>query len=269
MTRPGDAAEAARLQEFYQHGAEFRKLGETLDNPTYAQYLDLYRHHVPQGGRVLDIGCGIGQTTNLLRKSGYRPVGAELSHRFLKEGKAIFPLNLATAASGHALPFAKQTFDAVGACAVIEHIPRIHLLFPEIVRVLKPGGHVILFGPNMISPIHAVKLLLCAVAGKHPSLHPLGSPAHLVASISLSAWKLSGLDTPYVYRRPNLDEANRLHTDADAIYLANVMDLKKYFRGKGFSILSLATSNSRGGRVFCRLVPYLSGGIGFVARNDN
>jgi len=267
MSRPGDPSEAARLKAFYQQGTEFRKLGPTLENPTYAQYIELYRRYVSPGARILDLGCGIGQTTNLLSQAGYRSVGLDLSPRFLREGREIFPEIELTAGSGHTLPFGARTFDAVGACAVIEHIPRVDLLFPEIVRVLKPGGHVILFGPNMISPFHTIKLLFSAVLGHDRTLHPLGSPGHLLMSISLSLWKLVTGGRGFYYRRPNLDPIYRHHTDADAIYLANVFDLKRFFRGRGFSILSLAISHTRQGRLLAQVAPYLAGGIGFVARN--
>ena len=50
--------------------------------------------------------------------------------------------------SAFALPFKDATFDCVISSQVIEHIPYDETLFSEIVRVLQPGGGLIIGTPD-------------------------------------------------------------------------------------------------------------------------
>jgi SAM-dependent methyltransferase len=50
--------------------------------------------------------------------------------------------------SGGQTPFAQETFDTVVCVDVIEHLPKPEEFLREFLRVLKPGGHLLLsFGP--------------------------------------------------------------------------------------------------------------------------
>jgi SAM-dependent methyltransferase len=46
-----------------------------------------------------------------------------------------------------ALPYADRSFDLVAACDVIEHVTDDQLVFRELIRVLRPGGHLIFSVP--------------------------------------------------------------------------------------------------------------------------
>ncbi|MCJ2531818.1 MAG: class I SAM-dependent methyltransferase [Candidatus Thermoplasmatota archaeon] len=47
----------------------------------------LRRHEVPEGGRILDLACGIGRHSVLLAKRGYDVVGVDISPRFLQNAQ--------------------------------------------------------------------------------------------------------------------------------------------------------------------------------------
>ncbi|MEE9237374.1 MAG: class I SAM-dependent methyltransferase [Thermoplasmata archaeon] len=47
----------------------------------------LLRHEVPEGGRVLDLACGIGRHSVLLAKRGYDVVCVDISPRFLQNAQ--------------------------------------------------------------------------------------------------------------------------------------------------------------------------------------
>ena len=59
------------------------------------------------------------------------------------------------AASCAALPFADDTFDAVWACAIVEHVAEDTL--PEMTRVARPGGRIVAVTPNPHSPFDQMK----------------------------------------------------------------------------------------------------------------
>ncbi len=55
-------------------------------------------------------------------------------------------------AAGEHLPYPEDHFDLVMSNEVIEHVQDDRLVMQEIVRVLKPGGRLVLFCPNMGYP---------------------------------------------------------------------------------------------------------------------
>lgn len=92
----------------------------------------------PRSPRLLDVGCGTGGTLDRLRPYG-EVVGLDLEPlalRFCRErGWRTLVQGSATA-----LPFADNSFDAVVALDVLEHIPDDARAAAEIGRVLAPGG---------------------------------------------------------------------------------------------------------------------------------
>lgn len=92
--------------------------------------------------RILDVGCGTGIMLEHLRAYG-DPVGLDLSPTALefcrKRGADRLVL-----AGGERLPFPDQSFDAVTAFGVVEHIDDDEEAVAEWARVLKPGGQLVL-----------------------------------------------------------------------------------------------------------------------------
>lgn len=108
----------------------------------------------PGGQRVLDCGCGRGFYLELLRAAGHRPAaGVDLELALLPQarrraGKPALVAN-ATLAS---LPFADGAFDAVLVSEVLEHVADDSAALREAVRVLRPGGVVLLSVPHADFP---------------------------------------------------------------------------------------------------------------------
>ena len=103
---------------------------------------------VPGNGKVLEIGCGNGQGTQLIQKH-FQPrtvVGIDLDPQMIKiarqkdyKGEADFQV-----ANVNNLPFKDNTFDAVFDFGIIHHIPNWKKAIEEIVRVTKPDGLLVL-----------------------------------------------------------------------------------------------------------------------------
>ncbi|MBN2325830.1 MAG: methyltransferase domain-containing protein [Candidatus Omnitrophica bacterium] len=94
---------------------------------------------------ILDAGCGTGINLALLSEFG-EVVGVDRS------GEAIRFCRLRNAANVRqaeiiALPFDNEAFDLATALDVLEHIPDDRKAVSEIVRVCKPGGHVLITVP--------------------------------------------------------------------------------------------------------------------------
>jgi ubiquinone/menaquinone biosynthesis C-methylase UbiE len=89
--------------------------------------------------RVLDLGCGIGQTLlHLQLNDGTLRVGVDIDANALAYGKTLAGNLHLACAGGESLPFADDSFDAVIARV---SLPYTHLpsSLGEIARVLKPG----------------------------------------------------------------------------------------------------------------------------------
>ena len=108
--------------------------------------------HYPRDGRLrlLDIGCGTGAMLDVLAPFG-DVVGADFAPEALQFCRArgaeqgrTYPL---TRADVRRLPFAGDSFDAVTAMDVIEHIDDDKAASAEIFRVLKPGGRLFVTVP--------------------------------------------------------------------------------------------------------------------------
>jgi SAM-dependent methyltransferase len=114
--------------------------------------VDFARFPVKSGDLVLDLGCGAGRHAFEAYRRGARVIAADLDqkelppvaglfHAMRAEGEAAPPAQ-ATALTADAtrLPFADDTFDAIIAAEILEHIPDDVAAFAEIARVLRPGG---------------------------------------------------------------------------------------------------------------------------------
>ena len=100
------------------------------------------RRMVDGGTRILDIGCGSSRIVQTLPQA----VGLDMQIRKLRWLRA--PGRQLVQGSLSQLPFADHAFDAVICSEVIEHIPRDRIDLTDMVRVLAPGGRLVLGTPD-------------------------------------------------------------------------------------------------------------------------
>jgi dolichol-phosphate mannosyltransferase len=100
------------------------------------------RGMVDGANRILDIGCGSSRIVQSLPQA----VGLDMQIRKLRWLRA--PGRQLVQASMNDLPFPDGMFDCVICSEVIEHIPRHEIDLTEMVRVLAPGGILVLGTPD-------------------------------------------------------------------------------------------------------------------------
>jgi 2-polyprenyl-6-hydroxyphenyl methylase / 3-demethylubiquinone-9 3-methyltransferase len=110
---------------------------------------------LPKGGRVLDLGCGMGFYLPLYAQIGLTATGAEPDPvPRAKAARKAEALGFAVVdAPAERLPFADASFDAVVLSEVLEHLLDPTLALAEAARVLVPGGLLLVTVPHADYPL--------------------------------------------------------------------------------------------------------------------
>jgi SAM-dependent methyltransferase len=98
-------------------------------------------------GRLLDVGCGLGQSLVAAANTGWDAVGLEPSAAFAQEGRRRFGVQIDERVLVPGL-FEPDRFDAVLLSGVLEHVYDPVGLLTLAGEVLRPGGVVYVDVPN-------------------------------------------------------------------------------------------------------------------------
>jgi SAM-dependent methyltransferase len=113
-------------------------------------------------GRALEIGCGSGEMLYELLKRNFKVVGMDIAPGMLRASRKFLQQRLPAKKAGllqgdiEHLGFPDETFDLIVAAGVIEYLGTDEKLMPELYRVLKPGGVLILSVRNKLNLSHPV-----------------------------------------------------------------------------------------------------------------
>ncbi|MCW2681910.1 MAG: methyltransferase [Frankiales bacterium] len=130
--------------------AEIAKLGRLEDRHWwYAERRRLLRRmlrHRPTGGWALDLGAAAGGNTRVLKAAGWQCVALEYSQvgAELARGRGLTSLR----GDATQLPLTDGSLGLVVAFDVLEHIQDDGAAAREILRCLRPGGHLLVAVPT-------------------------------------------------------------------------------------------------------------------------
>ena len=91
-------------------------------------------------GNALDVGCGEGRFCRLLAPHHVRAVGIDQTPALIAAARSRDSAGRYVRAAAERLPFANETFDLVVSYLSLIDISDIAAAIPEMARVLKPGG---------------------------------------------------------------------------------------------------------------------------------
>ncbi len=108
------------------------------------------RNLLPRGASVLELGCADGYFSAALMSEGFKVVGLEAQSSFAETARArgVDVRNVDLNEVG-ALASLGTEFDAVLAMDVLEHLVDPESAVRALATVLKPGGQLIITGPNV------------------------------------------------------------------------------------------------------------------------
>jgi SAM-dependent methyltransferase len=115
-------------------------------NPTWQRHVAAYALCAPllPEGRLLDVGCGIGHSYELLAPR--QTVGVDIDPDVLVDQDRETCVG-----DMRALPFADSSFSSVLSVQAIEHVPDPERAIVEARRVLGPGGVAVFVTPNRLT----------------------------------------------------------------------------------------------------------------------
>jgi SAM-dependent methyltransferase len=250
-----------KMPDYYAGSDAYRRMLEAQPATVFDAYVGLFERFVAPGATVLDVGCGTGDSTMRLRNQGFDAVGTDVSPRFLPDAEGFLALDF-TAADD--LP--PDRFGGAGALNVLEHVEDPKRFLRQLVRVVVPGGYVVLLSPNLTSPLVGLRTFAdvsrgrpayTGVRGRREALALLGR--NIVRSVGSAL----GRDV-FERRAPRLDVVGR---DADAVYWTNAAEVRRALERSGCEIvLFQGAGRSRAARALARVAPSLAGQLRVVAR---
>lgn len=107
-----------------------------------------YMEKLPQGARVLDGGCGLGDWTMFFARRGFSVAGLDLSRQTVEQLKARFPEAEFVDGDIRHTNFPDASFDAYFSWGVFEHFESgMQECIREAFRLVKPGGYLFISVP--------------------------------------------------------------------------------------------------------------------------
>jgi SAM-dependent methyltransferase len=96
--------------------------------------------------RIIDIGCGRGDTVAWLRAEGWDAYGIDISPEYIERGREYLarngddPARLRVMNEDFTYPFPDNMFDVVLSDQVIEHVADLEAFASEVARISAPGA---------------------------------------------------------------------------------------------------------------------------------
>ncbi|KIC35024.1 class I SAM-dependent DNA methyltransferase [Leisingera sp. ANG-M7] len=128
------------ISVYDDRAAEYAELFTGRTDPGEEADFQTFSARLPDGGTVLDLGCGPGHWAARFRDAGFRVAALDASPEMAEEARKAYGIEVVTAGF-HALD-AEAVFDGIWAYFSLLHVPSAELSvhLSAVYRALSPGG---------------------------------------------------------------------------------------------------------------------------------
>ena len=136
-------------------------------------------------GNILDLGCGTGEIAAAIGQMGYQVTACDIAEEMIDIARSNHPGTsvkwVCLKPDWEVLPFEDCSFDGIVASSVFEYLADVQSTAPELSRVLRPEGILLLTVPNPFNPVRKLEAWFQFML----SNHCLSSLLHRVQRIDL------------------------------------------------------------------------------------
>lgn len=166
--------------------ARARQSHGTSDAAIYEMVVKALEERGVAGGTLVDVGCGAGQLRPFVQPRFTRYIGIDVVRYEDFPAEAEFTqVDLDTGRVS--LPDASA--DVVAAVETIEHLESPRAFMRELVRLVRPGGWVVVTTPNQLS---LLSLLTLIIKQRFSAFQDVHYPAHLTALLEVDLRRIAG-----------------------------------------------------------------------------
>lgn len=97
-------------------------------------------------GKLLDIGCGVGDFIHTAEKNGWKCIGVEPSEEAKTIARKRIRANIITSEELEQIP--EASFDLITMWHVLEHVDNLKWQIEQLQRLIKPQGRIMIAVPN-------------------------------------------------------------------------------------------------------------------------
>src|SRR5450631_1474982 len=134
---------AGGIERFRRQKTE-KELAHSVD---FLKISDRLEKYLPNKGRLLEIGCGMGTPLDGFRQKGWQVLGVEPDPWTSEQARSRLGLDVICAPFQEA-GLVKETFDVILLLHVIEHLSDPFTALRQIASLIRPGGVLVLETPR-------------------------------------------------------------------------------------------------------------------------
>ncbi|MBI2021522.1 class I SAM-dependent methyltransferase [Candidatus Daviesbacteria bacterium] len=113
----------------------------------FSDQLRRLNKYLPNRGRLIEVGCGIGVFLHLARKNNYQVLGIDINKSAKKMAWKRYQVKVLIGEVGD-VSLKEKNYDAVVLFQTIEHIKYPITFLKNLSRILRPNGIVLITTPN-------------------------------------------------------------------------------------------------------------------------
>jgi len=241
----------AQLHEFYNSTFMPRYFEVSEKENTAWTQLKAHWHlknSIPQGSRVLELGCGAAHPCRHMADRQITYTGVDWSEYTIARNSKQWPNHTFLPSSLYNVALSDDSFDAVISLYVIEHLAWPHRLLDEMYRLVRPGGLI-----GILCPPFRIRSYIKSFdygLSPRPFREKLKSGRLFDAALHLYQHRIA---YPILLKRryprgpiqhrflinikPVCLQYPTWFPDADAVYLADTQEIVSYLAGKGVSLV--------------------------------